>query len=108
MSKLAVLRLTEMFHEEVSYSGSESRISVVAIHTGNVASPLTDQSVPAQYRDTLIDAPELSAESIVWLIKERRKWLSGRYVSCTWDLPELERKKDMVEKGDLLKMKLSV
>lgn len=54
-----------------------------------------------------MDEPELAADTIVWLSKERREWLAGRYVSVNWDMQELEKfKKEIVEK-DGLKMRLS-
>jgi hypothetical protein len=53
----------------------------------------------------LIDTPELAADSLVWLTRERREWLAGRYVSCNWDMEELEeRKEEMV--GDKLKLRI--
>lgn len=45
---------------------------------------------------------------MVWLTAQRREWLNARYVNCTWDLPELEKKRDAIVKGDKLKMKLDV
>ena len=53
-----------------------------------------------------IEAPELSADSIVYLTSEKRDWLGGRYVNCTWDLPELMAKKDEIVDGDKLKVRL--
>ena len=40
------------------------------------------------------------------MTSERREWLAGRYINVTWDLPELEAKKDEIIKGDKLKVKL--
>ena len=97
-----------MLHFELSSFGPDQGITVLAIHPGSVVSPMTETSVPPEYRQTIIDTPELSAESVVWLIKEQRKWLSGRFVSCTWDLPEIDGMKEMVKKRDILKMKLSL
>lgn len=53
-----------------------------------------------------VEAPELSADSIVFLISQRRDWIGGRYINCTWDLPELMSKEDDVVKGDKLKTRL--
>ena len=57
-----------------------------------------------------VDTPKLAADAIVFLTKERREWLRGRYVNCTWDLPELvgEAKKKEIIDGDKLKLKLVV
>ena len=42
------------------------------------------------------------------MTKERRQRLSGRYVTCNWDVTELEAKKDEIVKGDKLKFKMIV
>ena len=52
-----------------------------------------------------VDTPEVSADSLVYLTSQKREWLGGRYINCTWDLPELESKKDEIVKGDKLKLK---
>jgi len=39
----------------------------------------------------------------VWLVKEPRPWLSGRYVASNWDVDELTAKKDEIVEGDKLK-----
>ncbi len=56
----------------------------------------------------LTDTPEIASDTIVYLTQNRQTWLAGRYVSCTWDMPELFAKKDEVVKGDLLKVRMSV
>ena len=58
--------------------------------------------------DAFIDTPVLAGDTIVWLTKERRQWLSGRYVSCNWDVTELEAKKDEIVKGGKLKVRMIV
>jgi hypothetical protein len=45
---------------------------------------------------------------LTWLTREKRPWLSGRYVSVAWDVEELEAKKDEIVKGDKLKMRMVV
>ena len=54
------------------------------------------------------DTPELAADTAVFLTSERREWLSGRYISCTWDMPEFIKKKDEIIKGDKLKARLAI
>jgi hypothetical protein len=54
----------------------------------------------------LIDAPELSADVLVSLTSKRREWLAGRYMSATWDMPELFSREEEIVKGDKLKMRL--
>ena len=53
-----------------------------------------------------VETTELSADTIVYLTKEKRDWLGGRYINCTWDMPELMAKKDEIVKGDKLKVRL--
>lgn len=64
--------------------------------------------VAEQFRDILIDTPELVADTLVWLVRERRKWLNGRFLVVNWDVNELEAKKEEVVKGDKLKVRLVV
>jgi hypothetical protein len=52
------------------------------------------------------ESAELSADTIVYLTRERREWLGGRYVNCTWDMPELMAQKDEIVKDDKLKVRL--
>ena len=53
----------------------------------------------------LTDSPDLCGAFCVWLLKEsgREKWLGGRLVKCEWDVSELERKRQEILEGDLLK-----
>ena len=55
----------------------------------------------------LTDKAELPGDTIVWLTQERREWLASRYVSCTWDMPELMTRKDEIVKGDKLKVRMA-
>lgn len=55
-----------------------------------------------------MDTPELAGDFVVWLTKERREWLSGRYVSCCWDVRELEARKQEIVDGDKLKVRMVV
>jgi len=54
------------------------------------------------------ETPELPADTIVWLTAAKRDWLAGRYVNVTWNMEQLEEKKDAIVKGDKLKVKLDV
>lgn len=60
------------------------------------------------YRPILTDTPELAGDSIAWLTGERRDWLAGRYISCTWDMSEMLKKKPEIIDGDLLKVRMAV
>jgi hypothetical protein len=48
----------------------------------------------------------LSGDTIVFLTKEKRDWLGGRYINCTWDMPELMAQEEDIVKGDKLKVRL--
>ncbi|OCB91718.1 hypothetical protein A7U60_g1014 [Sanghuangporus baumii] len=108
VSKLALLHLTEVLSVEFSSSPALSNINTVALFPGLVRSPMTLKSMPAALHDALIDTPELSAESMIWIVKERRDWLSGRFVSCTWDLAELAEKREEIKTKEMLKMNLKL
>jgi hypothetical protein len=54
------------------------------------------------------DSPELSAATAVWLSKEPRPWLNGRYVAANWDTDELEAMKDDIVTDDKLKFHMIV
>lgn len=55
-----------------------------------------------------METPELSADTIVYLVSERREWLAGRYINCTWDMPQIMDMKNEINKGDKLKVKLAI
>lgn len=56
----------------------------------------------------LTDTPELAGDTIVYLTQKKQDWLAGRYISCTWDMPELLAKKDDIVKRDILKIKMAL
>ena len=56
----------------------------------------------------LIDDVELAGGFCVWLTKEKREWLSGRYLDARWDVEELERRKGDIVSKDLLKFRLTM
>lgn len=102
-AKLAICRFTEFLVVEYGKGG----LIALAVHPGGVKTELA-HGMPEWMHAVLIDEPELSADSMVWLASERREWLSGRYVSCTWNVDELEGKKEKVLEGDLLKVRMAV
>lgn len=62
------------------------------------------------YADTtppvFVDTPQISADTIVYLTSEKRQWLSGRYINCTWDMPEFLAQEEEIVKGDKLKVRM--
>lgn len=109
-SKLAVLRSTEFLAAE----NAEAGLVAISVHPGNMLTDMISDlgDIPPELKAVFTETPELCADSLVYLssvAKERRQWLSGRYVNVTWDLAELlspEMEKRIVEK-DLLKVKLA-
>ena len=101
--KLAVLRFSEFIDAEY---GSKGVLSYT-IHPGNVPTNITDHH-GVDYGDLFHDKVELSADTLVYLTKERREWLAGRYVSVAWDMEEFLGKKEDIVARDLLKVRLRV
>ncbi|KAG2419497.1 hypothetical protein HFD88_004293 [Aspergillus terreus] len=103
-SKFALNRLTEYLMVDYIDQGLLS----YAVHPASVPTALATRMPSAVVDAFCNDRPELAGDCIVWLTSERREWLAGRYVSCTWDMAELEAKKEEIIRRDLLKLKLTV
>jgi hypothetical protein len=56
----------------------------------------------------LVDDIDLCGGFCVWLTKERRSWLSGRYMMVNWDVEELESMKESILQDDKLKFRMVV
>jgi NAD(P)-dependent dehydrogenase (short-subunit alcohol dehydrogenase family) len=104
-TKLAVLRLTEYINQD--HGAGQDGMLAIAVHPGAVKTELA-HGMPEAMHIVLVDEPELSADTFVWLSSERREWLAGRYIAVNWDVKELEARKDEIVKGDLLKVRLAV
>jgi hypothetical protein len=50
-------------------------------------------AMPDHMMVLLKDTVELPADTIVWLCTERRDWLSGRFITATWNMEELVKRK---------------
>ncbi|KAL8989474.1 MAG: hypothetical protein Q9169_008353 [Polycauliona sp. 2 TL-2023] len=61
-------------------------------------------AIPEHHKHVFVDTPSLSADTIVYLVSQKRAWLGGRYVNCTWDMPELMRMEEEIVKEDKLKV----
>ena len=102
-SKLALLRLTEFIAQENADKG----IIAFSVHPGNMLTDMVKDS-PEGIKHIYTETVTLCADTLVYLSKERREWLGGRYLNVTWDLPELlapEMQKKIVD-GDMLKVRL--
>ncbi|KAK7914368.1 hypothetical protein PG985_012071 [Apiospora marii] len=101
-SKFAVIRLAENMATEYADQG----LVCFSLHPGAVPTELAI-NMPNFMHAVLVDKPALPAHSLVWLTKERRTWLSGRFASVNWDMEELEGRKGEIVEKDLLKFRLT-
>ncbi|KAK8851832.1 NAD-P-binding protein [Apiospora arundinis] len=101
-TKFAVCRLAEHLAAEYADQG----LVCFALNPGRVVTELAS-NLPEHYHPALVDTPALPAHSLVWLSKERRTWLSGRWATANWDMEQLEGKKDLIVKNDLLKFRMT-
>lgn len=104
ISELAINRLTESVAEAYANDG----VLAYAVHPGSVLTLPGPVGMPPEARQGCVDDVGLCGAFLLWLVKERREWLSGRYLSSNWDVEELEAKKSAIVQGDLLKMRLVV
>ncbi|KAI0729731.1 putative oxidoreductase [Fomitopsis betulina] len=102
-NKLAILRFTEVTVAEYGDKG----VLAFAVHPGAVATDMGNQ-MPDAFKHILVDTPEIAAHGVLWLVRERPEWLSGRYFSCQWDIDELAARKEEIVEGDKLKIKMVV
>ena len=103
ISKLALLRYTEYLNLEYGAQG----VVAYGVHPGAIPTEI-GLTLPSFLHHKLIDTPELAADTIVFLVSEKREWLRGRYVSCTWDMVELSEKREEIVREDKLKIKLAL
>ncbi len=103
MSKLALLRYAEYLNLEYGAQG----IVAYALHPGAIPTDI-GLTMPKFLHAKLTDKPELAADTIVYLASEKREWLRGRYISCTWDMTEFLEKREEIISGDKLKLRLAL
>jgi len=103
ISALASMRLTKNIAK--TYTANEVMAYTVYLEMGLTTAPL---EMPEMWKQGMPDDKGLCGGFLVWLTKEKKEWLSGRYISSTWDVEELEEMKEEILKGDKLKMKMVV
>ncbi|KAL8702065.1 MAG: hypothetical protein Q9201_004598 [Fulgogasparrea decipioides] len=103
-SKLAQLRFAEFISAEYGDKGALA----YCIHPGNIATNMWVGGVPDDLKHVVVETPELPADTLVYLTKEKREWLAGRYINCTWDMPQVMAMQDEIVKEDKLKVRLVV
>ena len=97
------MRLVEQVHEAHSKNG----ICAINVHPGGVAGTGLTVEGPQDFNMALLtEDVALCGGVCVWLTKEKRDWLSGRYVSSTWDMETLEGMKDEILQHDKLKFRI--
>ncbi|EFW99057.1 short chain dehydrogenase reductase [Grosmannia clavigera kw1407] len=102
-TKFALCRLTEFLDKEYRQQG----LIAIALHPGAVKTELS-MNMPLERQVILTDTPELAADTLIWLARERRDWLAGRFVSVSWDMEELEQKKQDILQRNLFKFRVMV
>ncbi|KAI1208437.1 uncharacterized protein F4807DRAFT_431336 [Annulohypoxylon truncatum] len=99
ISKLAQCRFIEML------AATEPDTFTAAVNPGNVKTAM-GKVIPQELFNALPDDPRLCGSFLVWLVRERRMWLSGRYLSSNWDVDELMSKEAEVVEHNKLKMRM--
>ncbi|KAJ5105294.1 Glucose/ribitol dehydrogenase [Penicillium alfredii] len=102
-SRFANCRLTEFLARD----HEDENLIAISVHPGGIKTDMRD-NFPEMLHSALVDEPALPADAIIWLAKERREWLNGRFVCATWDMEELEGKKNEVVDRDLFKFRITV
>lgn len=102
-TKLALCRLTEFMDKEYHQQG----LIAISLHPGAVKTELA-LNMPPDRVGVLTDTAELAADTLVWLCRERRDWLSGRFATVNWDMEELEQKKQDILDRNLLKFRVVI
>ncbi|KAK2603410.1 hypothetical protein N8I77_009872 [Diaporthe amygdali] len=102
-TKFALCRLTEFMDKEYHQQG----LIAISLHPGAVKTELA-LNMPPDRLDVLTDTAELAADTLVWLSRERRDWLSGRFATVNWDMEELEQKKQDILQRNLLKFRVII
>ncbi|KAJ9607170.1 hypothetical protein H2200_008242 [Cladophialophora chaetospira] len=107
IAKLANNRMVEHMAQDHKAEG----LLAFAVHPGAVLTPQTQNhsTQKGDAWDTLMtEDVGLCGGWLTWLTKERREWLSGRYLSVTWDVDELEAKKGDIVEDDKLKFRMAI
>ncbi|CAO1600585.1 hypothetical protein XANCAGTX0491_004269 [Xanthoria calcicola] len=102
--KLAQLRFTEFISAEYGDHG----VIPFCIHPGNIPTELIGgpEAIPDHFKHVVVETPQLSADTIIYLVKEKRQWLAGRYINCTWDMPQIMAMEDDIVKRDKFKVRM--
>ncbi|OQU97106.1 hypothetical protein CLAIMM_03096 isoform 1 [Cladophialophora immunda] len=78
-TKTAQIRFNDFLMKEYGEQG----LLAYAVHPGGVKTEV-GTTMPEHMHHLLVAEPELPADTLVWLTRERRDWLAGRYVNAPW------------------------
>lgn len=104
LSKLALARFSEFLDVEYGAQG----ILAYTIHPGAIWTNLGRRLPEEVTHGTMTEKEPLPADTVVYLTQEKQNWLAGRYISATWDMPELLRKKNEIVQDNLLKIRMLI
>ncbi|KZP00359.1 NAD-P-binding protein [Calocera viscosa TUFC12733] len=103
-SKHAINRIAEFAAIETAQEG----VKVFSLHPGGVKTELSNAAAK-ELAGVLIDDVQVPAWAMVRLVQGKEDYLSGRFISVTWDLDELNEKwKDAIINEDALKNRLAL
>ncbi|KAJ5216274.1 uncharacterized protein N7498_002681 [Penicillium cinerascens] len=109
VSKAAQARLVEMINEQYSSRG----LFCASVHPGGLMSGFIKHDLPENIKKMMNDSPNLVGAFCVWLStpdfsERQRTALNGRFLSCKWDVSELEERFDEILKKDLLRFRIAM
>ncbi|KAI6758596.1 hypothetical protein HG530_010836 [Fusarium avenaceum] len=107
-SKLAQARMIEILHAQYADKG----VFVASVHPGGMKSEFA-RAASEDIQHLLNDSPDLVGAFSVWLLKSpgfeaRKDALNGRWLSCKWDVDELQDKFESIQQRDLLKFRMAI
>ncbi|KAM0239536.1 hypothetical protein ACHAP5_008259 [Fusarium lateritium] len=107
-SKLAQARMIELLHAQYADKG----VFLASVHPGGMQSEFS-RAASKDIQHLLNDSPDLVGAFSVWLLRPqgfeaRKEVLNGRWLSCKWDVDELQEKFESIDQRDLLKFRMAV
>lgn len=103
-TKFALARFTEFLAMDYYEQG----LVAICLHPAGVETE-TGLNMPEKFHWFLTDKPELPGDFMAWLCREKRDWLSGRWVDVKWDAEELLEKQRQIEDNfSMLKFRMVV
>ncbi|OJJ50963.1 hypothetical protein ASPZODRAFT_162856 [Penicilliopsis zonata CBS 506.65] len=107
VSKAAQARIIEMIYEQYAGQG----LFCASVHPGGLKSEFA-KAMPEDMLHLLTEHPDLVGAFCLWLTKpeawRQKKALNGRFLSCKWDVNELEGRFDEILDKDLLRLRFAV